>query len=83
MVYELGVDIFVDAGHAEDVPAIVDIEKNVSVDVLIIFSVALPTFYYLGLVDCQIFVYIYLVDFALSLLEAFAISAVELIKDIT
>ena len=67
LVDELGVDVFVDTGHAEDMPAIVDIEKDVSVDVLVIFSVALPTFDDFGLINCQIFVHIYFVDFALSL----------------
>ena len=77
LVDELGVDVLVDAGHAEDMPAIVDIEEDVSVDVFVILSVALPTFDYFGLINCQVFVHIYLVYFALSLGQA-----IELIKNI-
>lgn len=82
MVYELGINVFVDARHAENMPAIINIEKNVSVYVLVIFPVALSTFDYLGLVYSQIFVYIYLVDFALPLRDTFATNTIELVQDI-
>ena len=51
LVDELRVDVLVDAGHAEDVPAVVDIEEDVSVEVLVVLPIAVRTIYDFALVN--------------------------------
>lgn len=52
LVDELQVDVLVDAGHAEYVPAVVDIEEDVPIEVLVVLSFALGTHNDLALVHC-------------------------------
>ena len=52
LVDKLRVDVFVDARHTEDMPAVVDIEEDVPVEIFIVFPVALTTFYDFTLINC-------------------------------
>ena len=67
MIDKLRVDVFVDTGHAEDVPTVVNIEKDISIEILIVLSVTLSTFDYFCLIDCQVFIDINLINFTLFL----------------
>lgn len=51
LVDELCIDVLVDAGHAEDVPAVVDVEEDLSVKILVVLSIALRAFHYFGFVQ--------------------------------
>ena len=52
LVDKLRVNVFVDARHTEDMPAVVDIEENVPVEIFIVLPVALTTFDYFTLINC-------------------------------
>lgn len=52
MVDELAIYVFIDAGHAEDVPTVIDVEEHVSIKILIVLSVTVSAYYYLCRVDC-------------------------------
>ena len=54
MADELGVDVLVDAGHAEDVPAVVDVEEHISVEVLVVLPLTVAALNYLGRIDRQV-----------------------------
>jgi hypothetical protein len=48
LVYEFAVDVFVNAGHAEYVPTVVDVEEDVAVEVLVVLSVTVSALYDFG-----------------------------------
>ena len=54
LVDKLGVDVLVDAGHAEDVPAVVDVEEDFSVEVFVVFAIALCALDDLGFVHVEV-----------------------------
>ena len=54
LIDEFSVDVFVDARHAEDMPAVVDVEENFSIKVFIVFSVAVGTLDHLGFVHVDL-----------------------------
>lgn len=83
LIYKFGVYVFIDAGHTEYMPAIIDIEENISVKVLIVFPVALTTSYYFGLINCQILVCINLFDYAFLFWQIIWTLAIKLVKYVT
>ena len=53
LVDELRVNVLVDAGHTKNVPAVIDVEKDVSIEVFIILPFTVATVYDFTLVDCD------------------------------
>jgi hypothetical protein len=49
LIDKLIIDIFVDAGQAEHMPAVIDIKEDFSIEILIILSVTIFANYYLRL----------------------------------
>lgn len=60
LVGELSVNVFIDAGHAEDVPAVVYVEQHVPVEVLVVLTLAMPALHDLRRVHCQVCLYLLL-----------------------
>ena len=54
LVDEFHIDILVDTGHAEDVPAVVDVKEDFSIKIFIVFAIALSTLDYLGFVHVEV-----------------------------
>lgn len=83
LIYKFGVYVFIDAGHAEYMPAIIDIEENISVKVLIVFPVTLTTSYYFGLINCQLLVCINLFYCTFLFWQFIWALAIKLVKYVT
>lgn len=54
LVHKFRINVFVDARHTEDVPAVVNIEENVSVKIFIILPLAVRTVHNFSLIDSNI-----------------------------
>lgn len=54
LVDEFRIDVLVDTGHAEDVPAVVNVKEDFSIKIFIVFAIALSTLDYLGFVHVEV-----------------------------
>jgi hypothetical protein len=57
LLYELGINVLINARQAKDVPAVVHIEEDVSVKILVIFSLTLSAVYYLCSIGSEVSLY--------------------------
>lgn len=77
MVDEFAINIFVDARHAEDVPTVIYVEKDVSIKVLIIFAIAVTADNYFCRINCKVCFELWLSEYLAGFIRLFFVELFE------